>query len=103
MKRGGNFKYRPYAFTEHGTIMAANVLRSDRAIELSVFVVRAFVRMRGILMKNDALAVRLAHLERQLKKRLDLHETAIVDILHRIMDLIDPPPGPEPEKKRVGF
>jgi len=68
-------------------------------IQMSVFVVRAFLRMRGILTGNRELARRLTQLEKELKKRLDVHETAIIGILQRIMDLIDPPPGPENEKK----
>jgi hypothetical protein len=57
----------PYAFTEHGAIMAANILRSKRAIQMSVFVVRAFIRMRSMLTNNKELARRLAQLERELK------------------------------------
>ena len=93
----------PFAFTEHGCIMAANVLRSGRAVKMSVFVVRAFIRMRAMLKDNKELARRLFQLEKELKKRLDVHETAIVGILQRIMDLIDPPPGPEPTRKQIGF
>lgn len=103
LKRGGNIKYLPFAFTEHGALMAANVLRSPRAVEMSVFVVRAFVRMRRMITNNKDLAMKLVQLEKYLKRRLDLHETAIVDVLQRIMNLIDPPPGPEPEKKRIGY
>jgi len=103
LKRGKNIKYRPYAFTEHGAIMAANVLKSGRAVQMSVFVVRAFIKMRRMLTDNKELARRLAQLENELKKRLDLHETAIVGILQRIMNLIDPPAGPEPRRKRIGF
>lgn len=101
--RGKHRKYLPYVFTEHGAIMAANVLRSRKAIQMSVFVVRAFVKMRGMLTNNKELAQSLEQLETKLRNRLDLHETAIVDVLRRIMDLIDPPPGPEPEKKRIGY
>jgi len=103
LKRGRNIKYRPYAFTEHGAIMAANILKSSRAVQMSVFVVRAFIKMRRMLTDNKELAHKLAQLERELKKRLDLHETAIVGILQRIMDLIDPPTGPEPTRRRIGY
>jgi phage regulator Rha-like protein len=105
LKRGQNIKYLPYAFTEHGAIMAANVLNSPRAVQMSVFVVRAFVRMRGLLGDTRELASRLAELEKELKERLDVHETAIVDILQRIMDLINPPAPPEepPPRKSIGF
>jgi len=101
--RGRHRKYRPFVFTEHGAIMAANVLNSMRAVHTSVFVVRAFIKMRRMLTDNKELARRLTQLENELKKRLDVHETAIVGILQRIMDLIDPPPGPEPTRKQIGF
>jgi hypothetical protein len=104
LKRGQNIKYLPYAFTEHGAIMAANVLNSPRAVQMSVFVVRAFVRMRGLLGDTRELASRLAALEKELKERLDVHETAIVDILQRIIDLINPPAQPDPPpRKSIGF
>jgi hypothetical protein len=100
---GGRRKL-PMVFTEHGAIMAANVLNSPRAVQMSVFVVRAFVRMRGLLGDTRELAGRLAALEKELKERLDVHETAIVDILRRIMDLINPPAPPEPPpRKSIGF
>ena len=103
LKRGKNIKYRPYAFTEHGAIMAANVLNSARAVDMSVFVVRAFLKMRGTLTDTRDLARKLAALESELKSRLDLNETAIVDVLHRIMRLLDPPPSPEEPPKEMGF
>lgn len=96
-------KYRPLAFTEHGAIMAASVLNSPRAVQMSVFVVRAFVRMRATLTDTRELARKLAALEREVKARLDTHDVAIVDNLRRIMDIIDPPQLPEPPKKGIGF
>ncbi len=100
-----NPRYLPYAFTEHGAVMAANILRSERAIQMSVFVVRAFIRMRQMLISQQSLAHRLAELERKLTARLDVHETAITEVLQQIMRLLSPPPEPEPEppKKRIGF
>lgn len=71
----------PYAFTEYGAIMAANVLNSPRAVQMSVFVVRAFVKMRGALTDSREQARKLASLEKELKERLDVHEAAIVTIL----------------------
>jgi phage regulator Rha-like protein len=103
LKRGRNIKYLPYAFTEHGAIMAANVLNSSQAVKMSVFVVRAFVKMREIFLANRALAAKLAQLERALTGRLDVHERAIVHVLEQIMQLLNPPPLPEPPKKRIGF
>jgi phage regulator Rha-like protein len=103
LKRDRNIKYLPYPFTEHGAIMAANVLNSSQAVKMSVFVVRAFVKMREILLANRALAAKLAQLERALTGRLDVHERAIVHVLEQIMQLLNPPPLPEPPKKRIGF
>jgi len=97
-------RLRPYAFTEHGAIMAANVLNSTRAVQMSVFVVRAFLKMRALLGDKRELAKQLAALEKELKQRLDVHEAAIVTILQRVMDIIDPPgEPPPPEKPKIGF
>ena len=100
----GGRRRPPYAFTEHGTIMAANVLNSARAVQMSVFVVRAFLKMRSLLGDKRELARQLAALEKELKQRLDVHEAAIVTILQRVMDIIDPPAlPPTPSKPRIGF
>ena len=97
-------RFLPYAFTEHGAIMAANVLNSPRAVQMSVFVVRAFVKMRSTLTATREQARKLAALEKELKDRLNVHEAAIVTILQRVMDIIDPPVLPEPSpKKNIGF
>ena len=86
--------YRPYAFTEHGALQVANVLRSQRAVQMSVFVIRAFVKMRETLRAAPALAKKLAALEKKLTSRLDVHETAIVDVLRELMQILKPPPEP---------
>jgi len=99
---GGRRKL-PMVLTEHGVIMAANVLRSKRAIQMSVFVVRAFIRMRQMLIEQRGLARKLAALEEELTARLDVHETAINEILGQIRRLLSSPPEPEPPKKRIGF
>ena len=84
--------------------MAANVLNSPRAVQMSVFVVRAFLKMRALLGDKRDLAQKLASLEKELKKRLDVHEAVIVTILQRVMDIIDPPALPAPPSKpRIGF
>ena len=70
--------------------MAANVLNSARAVQMSVFVVRAFLKMRALLSDKRELSKKLAALEKELKQRLDVHEAAIVTILQRVMDIIDP-------------
>lgn len=88
----GGRRYLPYAFTENGAIMAANVLNSPQAARMSVFVVRAFVQMREMLGSTRELAKQLAALEKKLTARLNGHESAIVEILQRMMDLLDPPP-----------
>lgn len=100
--RGGR-RTPPYAFTEHGAVMAANILRSERAVQMSVFVVRAFIRMRAALAENRDLARKLAALEKEIKARLDVHESAIVDTLRRLMEIIDTPALPEPPRKQIGF
>lgn len=94
--RGGR-RYLPWAFTEHGAIMAANVLRSRRAEDLSVFVVRAFIKLRSQLAATSELARRLAEIEKQLV----LHDTALVDLYDKIRSLLLP--EAEPEKKPIGF
>ena len=96
--------YRPYAFTEHGALQAANVLRSSRAVQMSVFVIRAFVKMREALRRTPELARKLAALEKKLTARLDVHETAIVQVLQEVMQILNPPsPPPEPPRRRIGF
>ncbi len=99
-----NLRHPPYAFTEHGAIMAANILNSPQAVQMSVFVVRAFIAMRAVLTDTRELARKLASLEKELTSRLDTHETAIVDVLQRVMALIEPPPpAPEAPSKEMGF
>ena len=99
-----NVRHPPYAFTEHGAIMVANILNSPQAVQMSVFVVRAFIKMRAALTDTRELARKLAALEKELTSRLDTHESAIVDVLQRIMALLDPPPPPsEPPKREMGF
>jgi hypothetical protein len=99
---GGRRKL-PYAFTENGAIMAANVLNSPAAVRMSVFVVRAFVQMRDLLGGTKELARQLADLEAKLTKRLDVHESAIVNVFRRVMEILDPPPPPDPPRRRIGF
>ena len=63
LNRGGNVKYPPLAFTEHGALMAATVLNSRRAVQMSIVIIRAFVRLRGLLATHKALARRIEQLE----------------------------------------
>ena len=98
--RGGTRKL-PLAFTEHGALMAATILNSRRAIEVSVYVIRAFVQMRETLASHKELAGRLNELEARLGRRLDGHDRAIREILGAIRQLMTPP---EPPRRRgIGF
>jgi phage regulator Rha-like protein len=86
--RGQHRKYLPYAFTEHGAIMAATILNSSRAVEMSVYVVRAFVKLRELLSSNRELARRFAQLETRIDKKLTEHDDAIAAILSAIRQLM---------------
>jgi hypothetical protein len=86
----------PYAFTEHGAIMAANVLNTRKAVSASVYVIRAFVRLREMLATHSALSRKLEELER----RVDKHDEAIVALVAAIKQLAMPPEEP---KRRIGF
>lgn len=97
LKKGWNLKYRPRVFTEHGAIMAANVLNSPRAVQASVFVVRVFVRLRRLLVGNKELATRLDELERKLRG----HDRQIIALVDAIRQLMAPPPNPSREP--IGF
>jgi len=89
--------YRPWAFTEHGAMMAANILNSDRAVGMSVYVIRAFVKMRAELAKHQDLALRLAEIE----KTLIGHDMALRDLYSKIRPLLLA--GPEPKRREIGF
>ena len=103
--RGGR-RYLPYAFTEHGVAMAAMILSSERAVEVSVYVVRAFVQLRGLLAANEQLAAQLTALDKRLSQKLDTHDQAITGILNTLRALMQPPtqlePAPPP-KRPIGF
>ncbi len=98
LKRGKNIKYLPYAFTEHGAIMAANVLNSPQAVRMSVFVVRAFVKLREMLSTHKELVHKLAELERKLQS----HDESIRSLVVAIRQLMASP-EPETPKRRMGF
>src|SRR5580700_2764619 len=93
--RGGR-RYAPYAFTEHGAIMAATVLNSERAVQMSVFVVRAFVRLRDMLATSRRLAGKIDELE----NRLDTNDSLILDISAAIKELMTPR---KKRRARIGF
>jgi hypothetical protein len=96
LKRGKNIKYLPYAFTEHGAIMAANVLNSPQAVKMSVFVVRAFVKLRELLFTHKELTYKLAQLERKLQN----HDESIRSLVAAVRQLMT---TPEPKKRPIGF
>jgi hypothetical protein len=96
LKRGENIKYLPYVFTEHGAIMAANVLNSLRAVRMSVYVVRAFIRLRHIVELQKDIMAKLEELERAVTA----HDTNIKTLFAAVRQLMAPP---EPEKRKIGF
>ena len=100
--RGGR-RTLPFAFTEHGAVMAANILNSERAVQMSIFVVRAFIKMRQTLAANRALTGKLNELEKKLTGRLDVHENAIVYVLGELKKLMEAPQLPEPKRRPIGF
>jgi len=93
----GGRRTRPWAFTEHGALMAANVLRSARAVQMSVYVVRAFVRMREQLAANAAILKRLAEIDKTL---LD-HDQSLQVIWEKLQPLLLP--AAPPPRRRIGF
>ena len=90
-------RYLPWAFTEHGALMAANILRSERAVQMSIFVVRAFVRLREEVAANTAVLTRLAEIDKNLLR----HDVALLDIYQKLLPLLQP--LPDPPKRRIGF
>jgi len=90
-------RFRPWVFSEHGALMAANVLRSKRAVQMSVFVIRAFVRLREELAGNSAVLKRLAEIDRTLLQ----HDVALRDLYRKLLPLLQPPP--DLPKRRIGF
>lgn len=90
-------RFLPWVFTEHGAVMAANILHSERAVQMSVFVVRAFVRLREHIAANAAILKRLAEIDRTLLQ----HDTALLDLYEKLLPLLQPPP--DPPQRRIGF
>jgi hypothetical protein len=94
--RGGR-RYSPYAFTEHGALMAANILNTSRAVAMSVYVIRAFIKMREDLTANAAILKRLAEID----KTLLIHDAGLRDIYQKLRPLLEPPPAPP--KPEIGI
>jgi ORF6N domain len=92
-----NIRYRPWAFTEHGALQVANVLQTDRAIAMSVYVIRAFIEQRENLAANAAILKRLAEIDKTLLE----HDTALREIYQKLLPLLAPPP--EPPRRQIGF
>jgi hypothetical protein len=93
----GGRRYRPWVFTEHGALMLASVLNSEIAVQASVRVVRAFVRLREMVAANAQLAVKLDELER----RFDSHDDAIANLFATLKQLLEPPEAPK--RREIGF
>lgn len=91
------FSKRVQVFTEHGALQAANVLNSPPAVQMSLYVIRAFVKMREELTANATILKRLAEID----KSIFLHDSALRDIYQKLLPLLAPPP--EPAKRRIGF
>jgi phage regulator Rha-like protein len=96
--RGKHRKYRPQVFTEHGALMAATVLNSPRAVQMSIYIVRAFIRLRDVLASNAELSRRLDELEARLSQKVDTHDQAIAGILKMLRGLMNPP-----QTRAIGF
>jgi hypothetical protein len=90
-------RIQPWVYTEHGALMAANVLRSRQAVQMSVYVVRAFVRLRERLAANNAILKRLAEIDRTLLA----HDAALRDVYQKLIPLLQP--EPDPPRRSIGF
>ncbi len=97
MSYHGGARKLPWAFTEHGALMAANVLRSPRATDMAIYVVRAFVKQREALATNAVILKRLAEIDKTLLE----HDSALQILWKRLQPLLVPPP--EESKPRIGF
>lgn len=96
-RRHGGVRYLPWVFTEHGALMAANILKSEKAHEMSVYVVRAFIKQREELATNATILKRLAEIDRTLLE----HDTAVQVLWQKLQPLLAPPP--QPPQRRIGF
>ena len=97
--RGQHRKYLPRVFTEHGALMAATVLRSERAVQMSLYLIRAFVEMREALLANATILKRLAEIDRRLIE----HDSVLREIVDRLQPLLDAPAPEEETKEKIGF
>jgi hypothetical protein len=97
LESSGHLRHPPHVFTEHGAVMLANVLKSPVAVQASIQVVRAFVRLRSVLAWNSQVAKKVEALERRVGK----HDTDLQDVLNILRKLLQPPPAPP--KRTIGF
>jgi phage regulator Rha-like protein len=95
---GGRRKL-PTAFTEHGALMAANILRSERAVQMSIYLVRAFMKMRDEIMANAVILKRLAEIDRRLLE----HDVVLREVVERLQPLLDASAENEKPKRKIGF
>jgi hypothetical protein len=98
LDRHGGARTPPWAFTEHGAIMAATLLRSPRAVAMSVYVVRGFVQMREALLTNAVILKRLAQIDRKLLE----HDVVLQDVVEKLLPLLNPPEK-KSSKGKIGF
>ena len=103
----GGRRYAPYAFTEHGALMAANILNSPRAIEVSIYVVRAFVRLRTAMATHKELARKLDELEKKTAELASKHDTLASDTKSQLTQIIatlrELMSRPQPVRRPIGF
>ena len=96
LKQGAHSKYLPYAFTEHGVLMLSNVLKSGRAIEMSIKIIDVFVKLREMMLTHKDILLKIE----QMESRITGHDEEIRMIFAALKELLDPPQEP---RKRIGF
>jgi hypothetical protein len=97
--RGRHRKYLPRVFTEHGALMAANILRSEKAVEMSLYLMRAFVEMRETILTNATILQRLAEIDGRLLE----HDSVLREVVERLQPLLDAPAVEEAPQEKIGF
>ncbi len=100
LKKGRGGRRKPARlFTEHGALMLATVLRSERAVQMSLYLVRAFIAMRDAVLANTTILKRLAEID----KRLIEHDSVLREVVTHLQALLDAPPVEESERPKIGF
>lgn len=98
-ERHGGARKLPWVFTEHGALMAANVLRSEKAVQMSLYLVRAFVQMRETILANVTILKRLSEIDRRLIE----HDAVLREVIERLQPLLDAPDEDDADKPKIGF